>query len=148
MCIRDRALRDLLLEAGQTQDAVEELIVIAELYLDVLDGDAAARVLQDALAIEPQNERAASMLHELGYELVEESQPSVTQQGAPSGSPMRPRYGSYDPEAPLPSYDLEEIGPEDIALRAKSEPSMRTVAVAPTFEEMCIRDRSRGWSSG
>jgi tetratricopeptide (TPR) repeat protein len=74
------------------------------------------------------------MLHELGYELVEESQPSVTQQGAPSGSPMRPRYGSYDPEAPLPSYDLEEIGPEDIALRAKSEPSMRTVAVAPTFE--------------
>src|SRR5580658_3030482 len=47
---------------------------------------------------------------------------------------MRPRYGRYDPAAPLPSYDLEEIGPEDIALRAKSEPSMRTVAVAPTFE--------------
>ncbi|MGO9837918.1 MAG: tetratricopeptide repeat protein [Polyangiaceae bacterium] len=129
------ALRDLLLEAGQTQDAVEELIVIAELYLDALDGDAAARVLQDALAIEPENERASSMLHELGYELVEESQPSVTQQGGPpSGSPMRPQYASYDPEAPLPSYDLEEIGPEDVALRAKSEPSMRTVAVAPTFE--------------
>jgi len=127
------ALRDIFLESGQSQDAVEELIIIAELYLDGLDGDGAARILQDALAIDPQNERASLMLHELGYELVEESQPSVTQQAASTGSPMRPHYGSYDPEAPLPSYDLEEIGPEDVALRAKSEksePSMRTVAVA------------------
>lgn len=130
------ALRDLLIEAGQTQDAVDELIVIAELLLDSLDGDAAARVLQEALALEPQNERASAMLHELGYELVEESQPSVTteQGGPPGAASVGPRYGSYDPEAPLPSYDLEEIGPEDVAFRAKSEPSMRTVAVAQPLD--------------
>jgi tetratricopeptide (TPR) repeat protein len=129
------ALVDLLLETGQTEDAVEELIVIAGLHLDALDGETAARVLQDALAIEPQNARASAMLTELGYELVEESQPSVTEQGGPpGGSPMRSQYATYDPEAPLPSYDLEEIGPEDVALRAKSEPSMRTVAVAQPMD--------------
>jgi tetratricopeptide (TPR) repeat protein len=128
------ALRDLLIETGQTQDAVEELIVIAELLLDSLDGDAAARVLQEALTLEPQNARAAAMLHELGYELVEESQPSmVTQQGGPPSGSMRASYASYDPEAPLPSYDLEEIGPEDV-VRPRSEPSMRTVAVAQPID--------------
>jgi len=129
------ALRDVLLEAGQTQDAVEEWIVIAELLLDSLDGDAAARALQEALTIDPQNGRASAMLHELGYELVEESEPSITEQGPPpTAAPVRPRYGSFDPEAPLPSYDLEEVGPEDVALRATSEPSMRTVAAAQPLD--------------
>ncbi|MGH7270887.1 MAG: tetratricopeptide repeat protein, partial [Polyangiaceae bacterium] len=38
---------------------------------------------------------------------------------------------AYDPEAPLPSYDLEEIGPADVARRSYSEPSILTVAVDP-----------------
>jgi tetratricopeptide (TPR) repeat protein len=57
---------------------------------------------------------------------------------------MRPEYhsaSSYDPEAPLPSYDLEEIGPEDVALRSYSEPSMRTAPAmgpraAPQIDDM------------
>jgi tetratricopeptide (TPR) repeat protein len=131
------ALRDLFLESGQTQDAVEELIVIAELSLDSLDGEAAAQVLQEALTLDPRNARASTMLHELGYELVEESQPSVTpEEASSSGAPMGQHYGSYDPEAPLPSYDLEEIGPEDVAVRVKSEPSMRTVAVAQPLDQL------------
>ena len=37
---------------------------------------------------------------------------------------------TYDPEVPLPSYDLEEIGPEDVARRSYSEPSIRAAIAA------------------
>jgi tetratricopeptide (TPR) repeat protein len=125
-------LRDVLLEAKQPLDAADEMIAIAELLIDGLDGDSAAHALQDALAIDPENQRAATMLRELGYELVEEPEPSeVTSQGVPQApASIRHRQSSYDPEAPLPSYDLEEIGPEDVSAHRPSEPSMRTVAEA------------------
>lgn len=128
-------LRDVLLEAGNNEDAAATMLGIAGIQIDGLDGEAAARTLQEVLALDPQNERATQMLHELGYELVEE--PMSAQPSADKLPPMRPEYqsvSSYDPEAPLPSYDLEEIGPQDVALRSYSEPSMRTApAVAPVM---------------
>ncbi len=60
------------------------------------------------------NQRAAEMLRELGYEPIEEpQQPHV---GAPDYAPVpsftpdpqRAHMASYDPEEPLPSYDLDE----------------------------------------
>jgi tetratricopeptide (TPR) repeat protein len=128
------ALRDVLLEAKQPLDAADEMVAIAELLIDGLDGDGAARALQEAMEIDPDNQRAAQMLRELGYELVEEPEPSeVTAQGpmVDGPPPPRARQSTYDPEAPLPSYDLEEIGPEDVTRAGiASEPSMRTVAMA------------------
>jgi tetratricopeptide (TPR) repeat protein len=139
------ALRDVLLEAGQTEDAAAAMLAIAGLQIDGLDGEAAARTLQDVLGLDPQNERATQMLHELGYELVEE--PVSAQPPQPTADrlpPMRPEYqsvSSYDPEAPLPSYDLEEIGPQDVALRSYSEPSMRTApAAVPLMARGSIND--------
>ncbi|MGH7434849.1 MAG: tetratricopeptide repeat protein, partial [Polyangiaceae bacterium] len=129
-------LRDILIEARQPLDAADEMIAIAELLIDGLDGDSAARSLQEALAIDPENQRAASMLRELGYELVEEPEPSeVTGQGDPRPS-ARARTASYNPEAPLPSYDLEEIGPEEVAARRPSnadlsDPNYRTTIGRP-----------------
>ncbi len=121
-------LRDVLIEARQPLDAADEMIAIAELLIDGLDGDAAARSLQEVLAIDPDNQRAGGMLRELGYELVEEPEPSeVTAQGDPRppapSAPFRQRQSSYDPEAPLPSYDLEEVGPEDVVARRGSQPA-------------------------
>jgi tetratricopeptide (TPR) repeat protein len=140
------ALRDVLLEAGQNEDAVAVMLALAGLQIDTLDGEAAARTLQDVLGLDPQNERATQMLHELGYELVEE--PISAQSGSSAAAqhlpPMRAEYqsaSSYDPEAPLPSYDLEEIGPEDVALRSYSEPSMRTApAVGPVIPHGSMDD--------
>jgi len=107
-------LRDVLVEVGETDQAIDVMLSLAGLQIDGLDGDAAARTLQELLEIDPDNARATGMLRELGYELVEE--PSSTQQQSASDKlpPMRGEYASassYDPEAPLPSYDLEEIGP-------------------------------------
>ena len=136
-------LRDVLMESGEVDEAVAVMLAMAGLQVDGLDGEAAARTLQEVLGIDAQNARATEMLRELGYELVEEP---VAAESAPERlPPMRPEYqstSSYDPEAPLPSYDLEEIGPEDVALRSYSEPSMRTApAVGPmmsrgSFDEM------------
>jgi tetratricopeptide (TPR) repeat protein len=124
-------LRDVLMDTGRPDDAVSVMLSLAGLQIDSLDGESAARTLQELLGLDPQNDRATEMLRELGYELVEE--PATSSEGRVP--PMRPEYhstSSYDPEAPLPSYDLEEIGPEDVALRSYSEPSMRTApAVGP-----------------
>jgi tetratricopeptide (TPR) repeat protein len=136
-------LRDVLIEAGEADDAVATMIALAGLQIDGLDGESAARTLQEVLGYDPQNERATAMLRELGYELVEEPVPS-SQLGQDRLPPMRPEYqstSSYDPEAPLPSYDLEEIGPEDVALRSYSEPSMRTApAVVPQIRGGSLDD--------
>ena len=127
------ALRDVLVESGEPDQAVRVMLDLANLQIEGLDGDAAARTLQELLEIDPHNARAADMLRELGYELVEEpSSPSVAT-NVEKLPPMRGEYASassYDPEAPLPSYDLEEIGPEDVALRSYSEPSQRAAAPA------------------
>jgi tetratricopeptide (TPR) repeat protein len=140
-------LRDVLLEAGRESEAAAELLEIAELQIEALDADEALRTLQDVLAIEPRNARAIEMVRALGYELVEEPAPpdSTTQQtemqsaqettdrdsyeDGPGGGPQRPGVGAEDP---LPSYDLEEIGPEDVAQRAYAEPSARGAAAART----------------
>jgi tetratricopeptide (TPR) repeat protein len=123
------ALRDVLLEAGQTRDAIDEMLDLASLQVDSLDGDGAAQTLQDALAIDPSNARAAEMLRELGYEMVDDTvgaseQPETQARYQADLPPMREQYPSYDPDAPLPSYDLEEIGPEAVA-RHYSDPGVR-----------------------
>jgi tetratricopeptide (TPR) repeat protein len=102
-------MRDILLEAGRQDDAIHEMINIASLQLDALDGDGAAATLQDVMALDPQNERAAQMLRELGYELVDESQQQAQAAQTQEQAQQLPSYGtSYDAEAPLPSYDLDD----------------------------------------
>jgi tetratricopeptide (TPR) repeat protein len=112
-------LRELLLDTGNTEQAVTEMIAIAELLVEALDGEEAARTLQDALAIDPECAVAAQMLHDLGYELVEEGAEAPHNETVPAFK-AHPSSLS-DPEAPLPSYDLEEIGPEDVALRSYAD---------------------------
>ena len=116
-------LRDVLLEAGQVEQAVLEMLDLATLYVDSLDGETAARCLQDVLAYDPPNQRARAMLYELGYEVIDEPQEPV-QDYAPSdpqmvAAPLPPRGAAekqaYASEAPLPSYELEEVGPADVA---------------------------------
>ncbi len=115
-----QALRDVLLDAGRTQEAAAEMIFIARLLIEGMDPDAAASVLQEALALEPDDAVAVQMLRDLGYELVEEA--AETGSGAfREAPPMRASQPSYGPDAPLPSYDLEEIGPEDVTRHSYPE---------------------------
>jgi tetratricopeptide (TPR) repeat protein len=109
-------LRDILLEAGDTAAAVAEIIHIAELLVEALDGEEAARALQDALALEPENAVASRMLRDLGYELVEEEFDESVPVAGPAPSPRAALASGYDPEGPLPAYDLDEVGTEDVVV--------------------------------
>lgn len=102
------AYRDVLIESGATDEAIEEMLAIASLYVDALDGDSAARALQDVLAFDPQNARAIEMLQELGYEIVEEGEGEGEEQTDTTDAQLLAQ------NAPLPSYDLEEMGPADV----------------------------------
>ncbi|HEX3771719.1 MAG TPA: tetratricopeptide repeat protein, partial [Polyangiaceae bacterium] len=55
-------LRDVLLEIGRTRQAVEHIIALAELYAEAGDGEGAARMLQEALTVAPENAKAAGLL--------------------------------------------------------------------------------------
>ncbi len=126
-------LRDVYLESGDTTEAVTEMIHIASLQLDALDGDGAATTLQDVLAIDPNNERAAQMLRELGYAPVDEA--AQEQQQVYSAPPGRARLDSYDPEAPLPSYDLEEVSTSQAYAESKVASAGATAAAEAADED-------------
>ncbi len=115
------ALRDTLLEAGQNEDAVLEMLAIAGLYIDALDGESAARALQDVLALDPTSQRAIEMLQELGYEIVDESEGEVQDTEAGERTAYVPSAASAGEEDRLPSYDLEEMGPEDVSAHYTGE---------------------------
>jgi tetratricopeptide (TPR) repeat protein len=133
-------LRDVLLETGQTQEAVDEMLAIAELQIEALDADEAVRTLQDVLVLEPESARAAEMLRALGYELVEEQAPSSTMKTsehspAPEDTDREhagdPRsHASADVPAPIAAYNLDEIDEPNMMLAA-SEPSVRIARRAP-----------------
>ena len=109
--------RDILIESGQTEDAVQEMLVIAALYIDSLDGDSAARALQDVLAFDPQNARAIEMLQELGYEIVDENEEvaAAAEDGDASYEAVGAAVEEVEQHDPLPSYDLEEMGASDVS---------------------------------
>ncbi len=113
------ALRDVLFEAGRSADAVPEMMVLASLQVEALDGESAARTLQEVLAVDPTQTRAVEILRELGYEIVDEPPTDVR------GEPMRSEYVTYDPEAPLPAYDLDEVAPSELPAIAFSRPGTR-----------------------
>ncbi|MEO7113490.1 MAG: hypothetical protein ABI183_23830, partial [Polyangiaceae bacterium] len=104
-------LRDVLLEAGRTEEATEEMLVTASLQLDALDGEGAARTLEEVLAIDPMNERAVNTLRELGYD-VELPTEAPAESGAIASD-------DYDP-GPLPAYDLDDPSEEVRASRASA----------------------------
>jgi tetratricopeptide (TPR) repeat protein len=106
-------LRDILLESGDTRGSVDQLIEIAEILVESLNGDEAARSLQDALSLDPNHPIATRMLRDLGYELVEEAADADERAAQEAPTAMRGPWVGYDPAAPLPSYELEEIEPDE-----------------------------------
>ncbi|MGA2447616.1 MAG: tetratricopeptide repeat protein [Polyangiaceae bacterium] len=101
------ALRDVLLDAQRTGEAVAEILVLAGLLGDRGDIDAAVRSIQDALAYEPKSAKALEMLHALGYELASETavvDAPAHQASSDSFGPLQAR----EPEPALPSYPIDD----------------------------------------
>lgn len=127
-------LRDVLVESNRGHEAVGYMVALAGLRIEALDAEGATRTLQEALAIDPHEPRALQMLRSLGFEVVEDaaSASNGAREFSAGLSAVGREESSYDPEAPLPSYDLEDTGPADVPRRPYSEPNVRPGAPIQT----------------
>jgi tetratricopeptide (TPR) repeat protein len=105
-------LCDVLIEAGDQAEAVRQMLAFARWLSASSDVDAATRILDEVLLLEPGQPEAIAMLRELGYTVqVDEPAPEYPPGDGYEQADDEPAHSpSYDPSAPLPSYDLEEVG--------------------------------------
>ncbi len=94
-------LRKIHEESGKLDEAANEAVVVATLELDAGNFDAAKAAAHDALRLIPDHTEALGVLGSLG-------EPAPRAWDHPSPPPPA-ALQSYDPQAPLPSYDLEEV---------------------------------------
>lgn len=114
--IREK-LRDLLYEAGEHEAALQESVNVAQLYLEAGNAGYAEALLAQVLEVDPENHDALLLWERLATgssPYVEDADDGRTR--VLSVHDMLPGPGSapdgFDPNEPLPSYDLEEIGAE------------------------------------
>jgi tetratricopeptide (TPR) repeat protein len=103
-------LRELLVESGDREGAIAETLNMASLQLDNGDLAQTEALVYEVLEIEPEHPEALAMLEHIvptqaAYGEDDDGRTRVQREMIPSSE-------GYDPDAPLPSYDLEEIGAE------------------------------------
>lgn len=123
-------LRELLVESGDREGAIAETLNMASLQLDNGEIAQTEALVYEVLEIEPEHPEALAMLEHIvpaqaGYG---EEDDGRTRVQVPRD--LIPSTEGYDPDAPLPSYDLEEIGAEQAM---NSEPG-RSFLQRPAFD--------------
>ena len=123
-------LRELLVESGDREGAIAETLNMASLQLDNGDLAQTEALVYEVLEIEPEHPEALAMLEHVAPALAgyNETDDGRTRLQAPRD--MAHSVDGYDPDSPLPSYDLEEIGAEQAM---NSEPG-RSFLQRPTFD--------------
>ncbi|HEX2876845.1 MAG TPA: tetratricopeptide repeat protein [Polyangiaceae bacterium] len=116
--IREK-LRELLLEAGEREAAQQESINVAQLYFEVGNVGQAELLLAQVLEVDPENHDALLLWEQLATgsspytEEVDDGRTRVRSAhemlGMVSGGSQP---DGFDPNEPLPSYDLEEASVE------------------------------------
>jgi tetratricopeptide (TPR) repeat protein len=115
--IRDK-LRGVLEESGDLEGAAQEAVRLAEVYLAHQDHETAQALCYEALQLAPENVAARQLLSQLG------ASPEVPawDQAYADSARDEPTVGRYA-AGPLPSYDLEEMGPTAVMGQSASPPS-------------------------
>jgi tetratricopeptide (TPR) repeat protein len=106
--IRSR-LRDILIESGDREGAIAETVNLAALFMDRGDTGQAEPLLREVLTVEPGHAAAAAMLEQARAGAAYAAGPGQDTTNTKT-APGRPALDTYDPNEPLPSYDLEEVG--------------------------------------
>ncbi len=94
-------LCDILIESGDQEQAIVEMLGFASYLSQTSDADGAARLLDEVLLLDPQNRDALTMLEQLGYSVAEEPAAEISYE-APEELPPD-GYGSYPPPGGLPN---------------------------------------------
>ncbi|MEI9941384.1 MAG: tetratricopeptide repeat protein [Pseudomonadota bacterium] len=97
-------LRELLVESGDREGAIAETLNMASLQLDNGDLGQTEALIYEVLEIEPGHPEALAMLDHIA--------PEAARARLPAPRDLAVSNEGYDPDAPLPSYDLEEVGAE------------------------------------
>ena len=104
-------LRELLVESGDREGAIAETLNMASLHLDAGDIAQTEALIYEVLEIEPEHPEALAMLEHIAPDRVRyDDAPLRTR--AQAARDVAPSTDGYDPDAPLPSYDLEEVSAE------------------------------------
>ena len=103
-------LYDVLIEAGDRQGAIEEMLIFGRYLADRGDNEGAALILDELLLLEPGQPDATDMLAQLGYALTYESGPEYTDEyGNPYPAPGAGEPQQYaEPYYGAGSYNFDE----------------------------------------
>jgi tetratricopeptide (TPR) repeat protein len=115
--IRDK-LRGVLEESGDLEGAAQEAVRLAEVYLAHQDHETAQALCYEALQLAPESVAARQLLTQLGAPL----EVPAWEQAYADSARDEPTVGRYA-AGPLPSYDLEEMGPTAVMGQSASPPS-------------------------
>jgi tetratricopeptide (TPR) repeat protein len=106
--IREK-LREVLIEAGERPAAQQETINVAQLHYEGGNRAQAEALLSQVLEVDPENHDALLLWEQIATG----ASPYGEVEGrARVGQESTSATDGYDPNEPLPSYDLEEIGAE------------------------------------
>ena len=103
-------LRELLVESGDREGAIAETLNMASLQLDNGDLSQTEALIYEVLEIEPGHPEALALLEHIAPGRVGEAEAARARLQMPRD--LAASNEGYDPDAPLPSYDLEEVGAE------------------------------------
>jgi len=103
-------LRELLIESGDREGAITETVNLAALHLDRSEQPEAEALLREVLEVEPTHAAALAMLEQVSPGAANATATENTNSGHTQSGRNRPALDTFDPDAPLPSYDLEEVG--------------------------------------
>jgi tetratricopeptide (TPR) repeat protein len=111
-------LRDVLAESGDRDGAIGEMIQLAAIYTHLGEADRAHAELYQVLDAEPEHATALEMLEQLGYGQEEYTEYTEEHYDTTTATVGEPVVSRYDPEAPLPSYDLEGVSASEAIVPA------------------------------
>ncbi|MEO7033950.1 MAG: tetratricopeptide repeat protein [Polyangiaceae bacterium] len=115
-------LRELLVESGDREGAIAETLNMASLQLDNGDIGQTEALIYEVLEIEPEHPEALALLEHIAPEQTGYTETDDGRTRASSPRNPAPSMAGYDPDGPLPSYDLEEVGAEQ-AMNSEPGPS-------------------------
>jgi tetratricopeptide (TPR) repeat protein len=119
-------LRDVLIESGDRDGAIAETVNLAALYLDRGELDQAEPLLREVLEVEPNHPAALAMLEQIVPDIG--AAVDTTQSAS-----ARPMLDTFDPDAPLPSYDLEEVSADQALHHSRPQASPKLMIVDEPF---------------
>ncbi len=122
-------LREILIESGDQRGAIAEAVNLAALHIDYGDRELAEPLLRHVLEFEPNHQGARALQQQLApARAASEGGRSSQRSSEPSAEANT--YQDYDPNAPLPSYDLEEVSADQALQRLRTGPEDLLSAVS------------------